>query len=513
LNNILVNIRPEDPSVYLEDVQLSTDWTLSIKRLNVLSAPRLTDTLRLIDELKLTKDTEMLIEKISKLEKGRGKWSPIDYIKNMEIRRAVFSSTVWIDQMKKDCTSYLNIWGLVAGHTETCVLIPPKHDKTWNPRHVVEDMLANPELFKKQIGTNEVGRMIACVDYYNNRNSRYRAGMVFTRALAWIRWCEDNPSLTVAEKEAQLTFIPRHSRHSSHRCGQPTCIVHLIFESWMENKSRDFCKADAEGLRRSARRVPEFCSKHNPPCYMQLQALTASEAFNVQASIALRESKHWVDETDQFYPTRENSWPFEFVSRSYILDDSQQIQLYDGPTPMPPNPKPNPPPPPKHKIGPGDIQCPLCPMRYTFHGLKFLRHCQDKHAKDPAFFATIRTHLNKWIAKKRESQGDAAPEVCGILSLLRSPMTNEKISQALKLYLTLCSFCPRKENMPFAIGTWVHYVDKHYEEPDFLEVMVEKAKDWRIRTKKEKYNKKRADFLDILLADNITKTKVRDLIR
>ena len=57
---------------------------------------------------------------------------------------------------------------------------------------------------------------------------------------------------------------------ASHTCHHDHCIVHLTYEPAYINQDRKSCCEKAKKLRQEHKEIPEHCSKHNPPCLLQV---------------------------------------------------------------------------------------------------------------------------------------------------------------------------------------------------------------------------------------------------
>lgn len=98
---------------------------------------------------------------------------------------------------------------------------------------------------------------------------------VFARFRNWTAW---RKTTILAQSKAQLHFVHnKNILHSSHRCGHRTCLIHCVFEDRRTNESRERCQEEAIKLREYGEEVPQYCTDHDPPCLMQLQALTTME--------------------------------------------------------------------------------------------------------------------------------------------------------------------------------------------------------------------------------------------
>lgn len=58
---------------------------------------------------------------------------------------------------------------------------------------------------------------------------------------------------------------------ASHLCHQEHCLVHLTYEAAHTNQDRKQCAAGARSARRAGTEVAARCSRHNPPCLLQVR--------------------------------------------------------------------------------------------------------------------------------------------------------------------------------------------------------------------------------------------------
>ena len=145
----------------------------------------------------------------------------------------------------------LSRWGVKPGFQGTCILCP----EDW--------VSANPmDLFD-------------CLDEGNFPSAlRPRAwysyashGTTLARALAWFsKW----PRRGI-ELDNFLGYGPFQEIDASHLCHHGHCLVHLVLEGAQVNQSRHECKDLAVSARRMGREPPRLCSKHDPPCLLQVR--------------------------------------------------------------------------------------------------------------------------------------------------------------------------------------------------------------------------------------------------
>jgi hypothetical protein len=222
---------------------------------------------------------------------------------------------------------------------------------------------------------------------------------------------------------------------------------------------------------------------------MQLQALTTSEVFNIQMSIARQEPGHWVDESEDAYPTRENFYPFQFVSQ-FSTEAISQIEYHDGPPPS--------------VFRTDRIRCSLCSTTFPNYNIEFYRHSREKHVQHPDFFEAVKAHWNKWKQAKGRT-----PPYNPLERLLMDQLTLEEALLAIDEAAPNCALCPANQVRPYHWSTWLH-LNTHFADPRYLEVVISKGQSWdqdmQVRSDAN------IEFLDSLLADGATKEEVRDLI-
>ncbi len=173
-------------------------------------------------------------------------------------------------------------WGVKAKHRGTCVLIP----EDWKALDPI-DLMAIFDDHQLPSG----GSSRAWYSYSDHATT-------IARAAAWYgEW----PRRGV-ELDNFLGCGPFKPKDGSHLCHQEHCIVHLVYESAAVNWDRRDCSHEALFLRQDGREVPESCTKHSPPCLMQVSnhmkrcselstdhpkhaALTTREAYYIQFAV------------------------------------------------------------------------------------------------------------------------------------------------------------------------------------------------------------------------------------
>ncbi|KAL9042670.1 MAG: hypothetical protein Q9180_000439 [Flavoplaca navasiana] len=59
---------------------------------------------------------------------------------------------------------------------------------------------------------------------------------------------------------------------ASHLCGQPHCLIHVVYEAMTTKQDRQGCLDRAKATRRQGQDIPPACSMHNPPCLLQVRS-------------------------------------------------------------------------------------------------------------------------------------------------------------------------------------------------------------------------------------------------
>ena len=149
-------------------------------------------------------------------------------------------------------------WGVKARHRDTCVLLP----EDWKALEPVELMA----IFQNHELPSGSGRV-----WYSYSDHATSLG----RAAAWFgSWPRK-----AADLDQFLNCGPYKPKDGSYLCHYKHCIVHLVYESAAINQERWNCCEEALFLRQDDREVPEHCTKHSPPCLMQVSYLERKEDF------------------------------------------------------------------------------------------------------------------------------------------------------------------------------------------------------------------------------------------
>ena len=166
-----------------------------------------------------------------------------------------------IDWLKKEAKTkfedfyrtLLARWGVAPGHTGTCVLVPEAY-RALEPLEIMETIVQDQEKY-------------AAPGTPRSFFSMYDHATTMVRALAWFsQWPRTGVQLDNFIGCGK--FAPMDA---SHTCHHDHCIIHITYEAADVNVSRTDCCREARALRQqNAADVPEHCSKHQPPCLMQV---------------------------------------------------------------------------------------------------------------------------------------------------------------------------------------------------------------------------------------------------
>ncbi|KAI4273781.1 MAG: hypothetical protein LQ337_004413 [Flavoplaca oasis] len=118
---------------------------------------------------------------------------------------------------------------------------------------------------------------------------------------------------------------------ASHLCGQPHCLIHVVYEAITTKQDRQGCLDRAKATRRQGQDIPPACSMHNPPCLLQHGTLTTEEVFLIQSYVL--SSATGVQRPQPFdrpnshpYPTFETRLPMTWnVSLSAIEVEKEDL--------------------------------------------------------------------------------------------------------------------------------------------------------------------------------------------
>lgn len=145
----------------------------------------------------------------------------------------------------------LSQWGVKSEHKGTCVLLP----EAWR----ATDPLKLMDHFRRDRypASHESRAAFSLGDHSTS----------FARALAWFQGWPRNG----VELDNFLGDGPFKPMEASHLCHHGHCINHLIYEPALINQDRQGCAQSAKSLRAGSQELPVRCSRHNPPCLLQVQ--------------------------------------------------------------------------------------------------------------------------------------------------------------------------------------------------------------------------------------------------
>ena len=157
-------------------------------------------------------------------------------------------------------------WGVAVGHTGTCVLVPEAY-KALEPLEVMETITQDKEKYAAP------GTPRAFFSMYDHATTVVRARAWFSE---WPRSGVQLDNFIGSGKFAPMD--------ASHTCHHDHCIVHITYEAADKNTKREECRREARALRQqNAADVPEHCSRHQPPCLMQVGNSTDPERTQLTA--------------------------------------------------------------------------------------------------------------------------------------------------------------------------------------------------------------------------------------
>lgn len=146
--------------------------------------------------------------------------------------------------------SILVPWGVKDMHKGTCVLLPEDW-KSLDP--ILLSNLFTPERCP-----------LAGSGRFSYRYPDHVKG--FARAVAryqtWPRRADDVGQF--------LGSAAYKDKDTSHTCHQEFCLIHITYEGADINHDRKLCCERDKFLRAEGRPIPENCTRHNPPCSIQV---------------------------------------------------------------------------------------------------------------------------------------------------------------------------------------------------------------------------------------------------
>lgn len=166
--------------------------------------------------------------------------------------------------------------GVKAGHCGTCVLLPEDW-KAMNPTDLMK-VFQDHELLSR--GSNR-----AWYSYSDHATT-------LARALAWY-----GEPRRGADLDNFIDCGPYKRKDGSHLCHHEHCIIHLTYELAEINWDRWNCCLEARFLRQDGKEVPEHCTKHSPPCLMQVSQISGKLGMDIadypkHAALTAREVYH-----------------------------------------------------------------------------------------------------------------------------------------------------------------------------------------------------------------------------
>ncbi len=145
-------------------------------------------------------------------------------------------------------------WGGVEPtHQGTCVLCPEDW-RSLTPTSLVENNILDPYRLP---GRHSPRLMYQYSDHITT----------FTRAVAWFGGKCPRSGIYL---DNFLGCGPYKPMEASHLCHQEHCLLHVVYEPADINQDRKSCAAEARFARQSGEAIQKSCSRHDPPCLLQV---------------------------------------------------------------------------------------------------------------------------------------------------------------------------------------------------------------------------------------------------
>lgn len=178
---------------------------------------------------------------------------------------------------KNNLEHRLNSWGLSADGRGTCILVPAEWANV-RPQEIMDDFRMdswpNDEAHTKRLASRPDPLLINGTDCAQWLHIADHTA-TWARACGWFSAWPDHPRRGIDLD--QFVAGPRGvfpEMHGSHLCHHGLCIQpgHIVYEDRITNLSRNSCHTAAKTMRGYHNSVPEHCSKHDPPCLLQVSA-------------------------------------------------------------------------------------------------------------------------------------------------------------------------------------------------------------------------------------------------
>ncbi|KAH9213567.1 hypothetical protein DL95DRAFT_462881 [Leptodontidium sp. 2 PMI_412] len=215
---------------------------------------------------------------------------------------------------------------------------------------------------------------------------------------------------TIADATAGKVLDTDKTKHVSHKCGKPYCLIprHINMEDPNPNYQRDGCRLRALELRRKGLPVPWKCGVHGPgedDFLMQLVVLTDVERMNLQLSLQLgRPITNPIQDPKHGFPTEVRSFEdfdggFNFGGKDSSLDGL--MSRFDGE---------------KEKMVDPKACCPLCGRTWIVASVVVFNHIVKEHTSHEGFIAAILQVAKKSISNfKMRQKGSKAAKVASVI--------------------------------------------------------------------------------------------------
>lgn len=401
----------DHPSEYTRDQDFKvTKYSMGQTRTKINATPSLQASLDAINVLPLTPEEQ------AQIRRGSSNNSARSSMRNIEFGRALTFSPNFQSMIKDHQVSLLNGWGLGIDHESTCLTVPGEWISS-TPDRLYRMWLKNtadvltrfiPKVRNEQLnGTYQ--RAMFRVDSVRLRDhgteNQVSADSTKARIFA-----------TVGNASAGKVLDTDKSKHASHACGNPYCLIprHINMEDPNLNYQRDGCRLRALEMRKKGAPVPWKCGIHGPgeaDCLMQLMVLTNVERMNLQLSLQLGHPlPNPIQDPKHFFPSKVRSFEdfdggFNFGPKDPSLN--RLMSRYYGEREQMPEPK---------------ACCPLCERTWLSASVVPLNHLVKDHASHEGFVSAILQMAEEWASDfnmwRKGSKPLKATSVIGRISQL-----------------------------------------------------------------------------------------------
>ncbi|KAH7411374.1 hypothetical protein BKA64DRAFT_720121 [Cadophora sp. MPI-SDFR-AT-0126] len=387
-------IVPDHPCEYTRDQDFKVSkFGMSQTRTKIEITTSLKTSLDAIKALPLTPKEQ---EQIMRGSPNRNAWS---LLRNIEFSRALTFSPNFQSMIKDHQVSLLNGWGLGIDHEATCLTLPGE----W--------ISSSPEALHQMWLKNTADVLTRFLPKDRNVSADSTKARIFA---------------TVANATTGKMMDTDKTKHASHTCGNPYCLIprHINMEDPNLNYQRDGCRLRALELRRKGLPVSWKCGVHGPgedDCLMQLMALTDVERMNLQLSLHLghpltnpiQDPKHgFVTEVRSF---EDFDGGFNFGTKDPSLD--RLMVYFHGE---------------REKMADPKASCPLCGRTWLVASVVLLNHIVKDHASHKQLVSAVLQVAKELISDiEMRRKGSKAAKVSSVIgqisqSLLETEATLDR---------------------------------------------------------------------------------------